>query len=97
MLLELQQLGAVTIVLRSLFHAPLLLLKNLSLTLPPPGPLLMQLHAILSGSVAVTRELSSALPRPSPDEELQGTMRPPLSLLCSGLSKPRDFSCSSVK
>ena len=89
MLLELWQLGTVTP--WSLIYAQCPLVKNLFLK-PQPDLPLTQLHAVPSGSIAVTRQQSSALPLCSPPEDLQATMRPPLSLLCSGLSKPRDLS-----
>jgi len=68
MLLELQQLGAVTIVLRSLFHAPLLLLKNLSLTLPPPWPSpdAAPCHSLWFCRCHQRAELSVAPPLPLP-------------------------------
>ena len=60
----------------------------------PPAALSSQLHAVLSGPVAVPREHSSVLPLRS----LWGAaaaMMPLLSLLCFAPNKPRHLSCSS--
>ena len=64
MLLELQQLRAVPAALGSLFHAHHSL-KNLFLTLN-----LTQLHAVPSGTVAVTESRAQCCPS-APCEELQ--------------------------
>ena len=88
-LLEFWQPGAVPIALGRPFQG-LTTLWWRTFFQPPTWHSLTQLHAIPLGPVAVTREQSSALPFHSPHEEL-----PPVSLLCSGLNKPRDLSCSS--
>jgi len=60
-----------------------------------PDPFLSQLHAFSLGSFISHQraELSAAPPLPS--WGAAATMRPPLSLLCSGLNRPRDLSHSS--
>jgi len=66
-----------------------LLVQNLSLT--PTWPSLTQLHAVLSGPVAVIREISSA--PLLPHEELQPPWGFPSA--SSALNKPKDLSHSS--
>jgi len=64
------------------------LMEDLFLT-----PKSAKLHAISSGPVAVTREQSSELPWWG----AVGLHEASPQLLCSGLNKPRDLSCSSHK
>lgn len=81
MLLQLQHLGALTPAVGSLYHAHR----------PPSGeePFPNLQPALPLGPVTVTiAELSAS----TPCEELQAAVRPPLSLLCSGLNKSRDLS-----
>lgn len=52
----------------------------------------MQLLVIPLDPVTVTGEQRSALALHSPHEELEAAMGHSLSLVCSGLSKLRDFS-----
>lgn len=52
----------------------------------------MQLLVIPLDPVTVTREQRSALALHSPHEELEAALGPSLNLVCSGLSKLRDFS-----
>jgi len=90
-LLKLQKLGAMTTALGCLFHAyhPLGC-KNLFLTssLTLPGHSSMPFPQDLSQTPESRAQHSPS----TPCEELQLPTRPLLSLLCSGLNKPRNLS-----
>ena len=86
MFLKLQHLGAVT-------TAPGRLLSSEEL-FPNPQPYspLTQFHSAPLDPVTVTESRAQRCPS-APFNELQAAMRPPFSILCSGLNKPRDLSC----
>ena len=90
MLTELWQLRTTSTAVGSLFHAHYPLV---SLPLLPSLALPTELHTVPSGPVTVTESRSQCCP-PLPVRSCS-CHRPPLSLLCSGLSKPRDLDYSS--
>jgi len=79
MLLEFWQLGAVTSALNNLFHAHHPLVKSFFLIYNLP------LHAVPSGPVTATKSRAERCPS-APCEGAAAAMRPPLSLISSGLS-----------
>jgi len=89
MLLEFQQLSAMITAQGSLLQCSW---PSHSGTFSQSDPLLMQLRVIPLDPVTATREQRTTLPLRSPREELEATMEPSLSLICSGLNKIRDFS-----